>query len=334
MPRVKQDPRAPGPRNAITDVAGLVVGNASDPDIRSGVTVLTADEPFVCGVDVRGGAPGTREIALLDPSATVERVHALVLSGGSAFGLGAADGVMAGLRERGVGFPVGPVRVPVVPAAILFDLLNGGRGWNASPYPALGRSALDVAGPDFAIGTAGAGTGATTADAKGGLGTASLMLTDGTAVGALVAVNAVGSVLAGGGPHFLAAPHEIDGEFGGLGVSTAPATVRLKGREQGTATTVGVVATNAALDKAGCRALAMAAQAGLAQAIWPVATPLDGDLVFGVATGTGEPIRDPATRTDLAIAAASAMARAVARGVHAAKPEPVDLVPSWRARFG
>ena len=323
----------PGPRNAITDVQGLRVGCAEDRRIRTGTTVLTADAPFACGVDVRGGAPGTREVALLDPTATVERVHALVLSGGSAYGLGAAEGVMGALRERGLGFPVGPARVPVVPAAILFDLLNGGESWTDSPYPALGRRALDAASSDFAIGSHGAGAGATTADLKGGLGTASLVLGDGTTVGALVAVNAVGSVLAGEGPHFLAAPHERNAEFGGLGASDAFATLRLKGREPGQATTIGIVATSTPLSKAGCASLAGAGQNGLARAVWPVATPLDGDLVFGVSVGDGTPERDPAWRTELAVAAADCMARAVARAVYEAMPEPGDVVPAWRERF-
>ena len=324
----------PGARNAITDVGGLLVGCAEDARIKTGVSVLTAERPFTCGVDVRGGAPGTRETALLAPTATVERVHALVLSGGSAHGLGAAEGVMSLLRERGVGFPVGPVRVPVVPTAILFDLLNGGEDWDESPYPALGRRALETAAPVFAIGTSGAGAGATTADAKGGLGTASLVLDDGTTVGALVAVNAIGSALAGGGPRFLAAPHERGDEFGGLGTADGPLTLRLKGRSGGEATTIGIVATSASLDKAGCAALAGAAHAGLARAIWPVATPLDGDLVFGVATGEEAPERDAARRTDLAIAAADCMARAVARGVYAARSERGDVVPAWSARWG
>lgn len=326
-------PGRPGPRNAITDVGGLLVGCAEDGRIRTGATVLLADRPFACGLDVRGGAPGTRETALLAPTATVERVHALVLSGGSAHGLGAAEGVVEGLRARGVGFAVGPVRVPVVPAAILFDLLNGGEGWDASPYPALGRAALEAAAPDFAIGTSGAGAGATTADLKGGLGTASLVLSDGTSVGALVAVNAIGSVLAGEGPQFLAGSFERGNEFGGLGASAAPAALRLKGHEPGAATTIGIVATDVPLDKAGCASLAGAAHAGLARAIWPVATPLDGDLVFGVSTGNGPPERDVARRTDLGIAAAECMARAVARGVYAARSEPGDTVPAWSERF-
>ena len=324
---------APGPRNAITDVPGLLVGSAEDRAIRTGASVLTAERPFACGIAVRGGAPGTREAALLDPQATVGHVHALVLSGGSAHGLGAAEGVVAALRERGVGFPVGPVRVPVVPAAILFDLLNGGADWTTSPYPALGRAALEAAATDFAIGSHGAGTGATTADLKGGLGTASLVLEDGATVGALVAVNAVGSVLAGDGPHFLAGAHERGDEFGGLGASDAPMRLRLKGHRAGESTTIGIVATDAALDKAGCAALAGAAHAGMARAVWPVATPLDGDLVFGAATGEGPPERDPARRTTLAVAAADCTARAIARAVHSATPDPGDTVPAWRARF-
>lgn len=167
----------PGPRNLITDVAGLRVGNAADAALKSGVTVLTADAPFACGVHVMGGAPGTRETDLLAPDRLVEQVDALVLAGGSAFGLGACDGVMAGLRAAGRGFAVGPVRVPIVPGAILFDLLNGGdKDWDESPYPALGRQAYEAAGPAIALGSHGAGTGALTAQWKGGLGSASAVL--------------------------------------------------------------------------------------------------------------------------------------------------------------
>ena len=165
-----------GPRNLITDVAGLRVGNAGDARLRSGVTVLTADAPFTAGVHVMGGAPGTRETDLLAPDRAVQQVDALVLSGGSAFGLDAASGVAEGLREAGRGFAVGAARVPIVPAAILFDLLNGGaQDWTENPYKALGRTALANASEDFAIGTEGAGTGATTATLKGGLGSASTL---------------------------------------------------------------------------------------------------------------------------------------------------------------
>ena len=197
----------PGPRNLITDVAGLRVGNAQDGRLRSGVTVLTADRPFVAAVGWMGGAPGTRETDLLSPDRLVQEVDALVLSGGSAFGLAACDGVMAGLAAAGRGFAVGPARVPIVPGAILFDLLNGGdKGWPANPYPALGRAALEAAGPGFALGRAGAGFGATTGRGPGGLGSASAVLSSGLTVGALVAVNALGSARVGEGRWDWAAP--------------------------------------------------------------------------------------------------------------------------------
>lgn len=165
----------PGPRNLITDVPGVLVGNASDAVLKSGVTVLTAQKPFVAGVDIRGGAPGTREIGLLAPDKLVQTVDALVLSGGSAFGLDAASGVMDRLAALGRGYRVGAVHVPIVPAAILFDLNNGGRkDWASNPYRGLGEAALDAAAPDFGIGSQGAGTGALTARVKGGLGSASV----------------------------------------------------------------------------------------------------------------------------------------------------------------
>ena len=335
-----------GPRNAITDVAGLLVGNASDARVGTGVTVLTADRPFVAGVDVRGGAPGTRETDLLAPGATVGAVHALVLSGGSAHGLDAASGVMAGLHARGIGFAVGGHVVPIVPAAILFDLMNGGdKDWGGDPpYRRLGREALDAASSDIAIGTVGAGTGATTADAKGGLGTASTRFeADGrtVTVGALVAVNALGSALHGGGPHFLAAPFERGDEFGGLGAGPgAPGfAVKMRGAADTVAnTTIGIVATDAPLDKAGCTRLAAAAHDGFARALWPVHTPLDGDLVFGVSTGGGAKRNEPGMDAliDLSSVAAECMARAIARGIHAARPDPADAPEhrAWADRFG
>lgn len=320
----------PGPRNLITDVAGLRVGNAADAAMKSGVTVLTADAPFACGVHVMGGAPGTRETDLLAPDRLVEQVDALVLAGGSAFGLGACDGVMAGLRAAGRGFAVGPVRVPIVPGAILFDLLNGGdKDWDESPYPALGRRAFEAAGPEFALGSHGAGTGALTAQWKGGLGSASAVLSDGTTVGALVAVNALGSVTAPSG-QFWAAPHEMGAEFGGLGLGGPFTPEGEPGPEKrlGEATTIAIVATDAALTKPGLTRLAVAAHDGLARAILPSHTPYDGDLVFAVSTGA-RPAPDPFR---LGHAAAAVLARAVARAVHAATPAPGDLQPCWSAR--
>ena len=317
----------PGPLNLITDVEGLRVGNAGNARLKSGVTVLTAEAPFACGVHVMGGAPGTRETDLLAPDRLVQAVDALVLSGGSAFGLGAAEGVMAGLRAAGRGFAVGDARVPIVPAAILFDLLNGGdKGWEDSPYPALGRRALESAGTRFDLGTAGAGTGAMTARWKGGLGSASAVMEDGATVGALVAVNALGSVTAPSG-QFWAAPWEMGAEFGGLGLGGPfdPGDEPVPQKRQGEATTIAIVATDAGLDKAGLTRMAVGAHDGLARAILPSHTPFDGDLVFALSTG-----RRPADPFRLGHAAACVLARAVARAVFEATPAPGDLQPCWR----
>ncbi|WP_199258796.1 P1 family peptidase [Paracoccus binzhouensis] len=324
----------PGPRNLITDVSGLRVGNARDDALRSGTTVLLGEAAFACGVNVMGGAPGTRETELLAPDKLVGGVDALVLSGGSAFGLAACDGVSDGLRAMGRGFPVGPVRVPIVPGAIVFDLLNGGdKDWQTNPYPALGRAALDAASADFALGSEGAGTGVMTRHWKGGLGSASAVLESGITLGALVVVNALGSVTAGESRQFWAAPWELGGEFGGLGLSGPyPAAHEPSPMKRlGEATTIAIVATDAALDKAGLTRLATAAQDGMARAIVPSHTPFDGDLVFAASTGA-KPLPDPAlTPFQLGHAAACTLARAIARGVHAARPRPGDLQPCWGA---
>lgn len=326
----------PGERNLITDVAGLRVGHAADARLKSGATVLVGDKPFVAGVHVMGGAPGTRETDLLAPDKTVQEVDALVLSGGSAFGLDAASGVADGLRVSGRGFAVGPVRVPIVPGAILFDLANGGeKDWAENPYKRLGAQALDAAAPDFALGTEGAGTGAVTATLKGGIGSASLRLPSGHVVGALVAVNALGSAIMGDGPQFWAAPFEIGNEFGGLGLAPAapPLAPQVKGAGPGN-TTIGIVATDAALTQAQCTRMATAAHDGMARALVPSHTPLDGDLIFAAATGE-KPLTDPLADTLLlGHAAALCVARAIARGVYEARAEAGDLKPCWRARFG
>ncbi|KKK78725.1 hypothetical protein LCGC14_2840670, partial [marine sediment metagenome] len=197
----------PGPGNSLTDIAGLRVGHAQDATLKSGVTVVTADTPFTAAVHVMGGAPGTRETDLLAPDKTVAAVDALVLSGGSAYGLDACSGVVDALRARGRGFRVGDALIPLVPGAILFDLLNGGdKDWERNPYADLGRKALDAAAEDFALGSVGAGTGALSAMVKGGLGSASLQLPDGSMVGALVGANPVGAVTTPGDRHFHAAP--------------------------------------------------------------------------------------------------------------------------------
>ncbi|WP_151718370.1 P1 family peptidase [Gemmobacter serpentinus] len=326
-----------GPRNLITDVAGLRVGNAHDARLRSGCTVLLGDAPFVAAVHVMGGAPGTRETDLLAPERLVQQVDALTLSGGSAFGLDAASCVADGLRGQGRGFAVGAQRVPIVPGAILFDLLNGGdKDWTRNPYADLGRAALDAACLDFDIGTAGAGYGAATATLKGGLGSASAVLDSGITVGALVAVNALGSVTIGDGPHFWAAPFEIGAEFGGLGFAGHhdPLTEPLPMKRQGEATTIAIVATDARLTQAEARRMAVAAQDGMARAILPSHTLLDGDLVFAAATGRQamqDPLRD---LFQIGHVAAQVLARAIARAIFSAKPLPGDLQPSWHSRFG
>ena len=327
----------PGARNLITDVTGLRVGNADDATLRSGTTVLTADASFAAAVHVMGGAPGTRETDLLAADKLVDAVDAIFLSGGSAFGLSAGDGVMAGLRAMGRGFAVGEARVPIVPGAIVFDLLNGGnKDWTANPYPALGRAALDSAAADFAIGSAGAGTGAMTARLKGGLGSASAVLDSGITVGALVAVNALGSVTVGDGPQFWAAPWEIGDEFGGLGLPAQfPAMAEvLPMKRQGEATTIAIVATDARLTQAEAQRMATAAQDGMARAIVPSHTLLDGDLVFAAATGQREmadPLRD---LFQIGHAGACCLSRAIARGIFAARQMPGDRQPSWHDRHG
>jgi len=325
----------PGPKNLITDIAGLLVGNADDPHLKSGVTVLTANRPFTAAVHVMGGAPGTRETDALSPDRLVQQADALVLSGGSALGLDAASGVANGLRAQGKGFQVGDQRVPIVPAAILFDLLNGGdKNWDQNPYAALGQRALNAAADTFALGSNGAGTGATTATLKGGLGSASLVLPSGHTVGALVAVNALGSATVGDTQHFWAAPFEIGDEFGALGPApSAPANTfatKLAGHRE--ATTIAIIATDAALTQAQATRMAVAAHDGMARALVPSHTPFDGDLIFAAATGT-KPLSDPMSDTlALGHAAALTLSRAIARGVFLATPAPNDTLPCWATR--
>ena len=322
----------PGSRNLITDVEGILVGNASDAALKSGTTVLCGREPLVASVAVMGGAPGTRETELLSPDKTVPTVDALVLSGGSAFGLDACSGVMDGLRAAGRGLRISTATIPLVPGAIIFDLLNGGaKDWGENPYRALGRAAFDAAGASFELGTEGAGTGALTAMVKGGLGSASLCLPDGSTVGALVVANPVGAVTTPGDRHFYAAPFEIGDEFGGLGVDPASALgMSFESRKRDSMhprknTTIAIVATDAALTKAECQRIATAAHDGIGRATLPAHTPNDGDLVFGVSTG-----KRPAGDVLLTGHAASlCLARAIARAAYHARPAPGDLLPTW-----
>ena len=329
----------PGLHNLITDVPGLKVGQAQDVAVRTGVTVILPDERAVAACDVRGGAPGTRETDALAPENLVEAIDAVVLSGGSVYGLAAADGVVTwlGARGRGFGLVPGIPKSPVVPGAILFDVANGGdKAWGETPpYRDLGRAAVAAAALDFDLGTAGAGYGAMAGGLKGGTGSASVVTIDGYTVGAVVGVNSWGSVIAPGGRTFWAAPFELDGEFGGLG----PAGLAAGPDEWGSAkrptetrnTTIACVATDAILTPAQAKRFAVMAQDGLARAIRPIHAPFDGDVVFAISTGR-RPLGD---QPDYAIArlgalAADALARAVARGVYAASPWPGTEVPCWR----
>lgn len=329
-----------GPNNALTDVAGLRVGHARVPDALSGTTVVLAPpEGAVAGVDVRGGAPGTRETDLLDPRSTVQRVHAVVLSGGSAFGLAAADGVMARLAAAGVGFPVPGAVVPIVPAAVLFDLGRGGPAGDPAlrPTATTGAAAADAAsGGPVAQGVVGAGTGALVGGLKGGIGTASAVLDDGTTVAALAAVNAAGSAVDPASGELHGARRGHAGEFvlppvGAAARAALQAVAESVRPQLGTATTLAVVATDATLDKAGCGRLAAMGHDGLARALAPVHTVVDGDLVFGLAT-CARPVLDVAGLMALHAAAADVVSRAVVHAVLAAETAttPAGTFRSYR----
>lgn len=326
-------------RNLITDIAGIRVGHAGDAKLGSGATAVLFDAAVVASVDVRGGGPGTRETALLDPAQTVEGIDAIVLSGGSAFGLDAASGVQAWLREKGRGFQVREARVPIVPGAILFDLLSGGdKNWGRyPPYRELGYEAAKIAGEDFALGSVGAGLGATTVNLKGGIGSASAKTRSGFTVGAIAAANAAGSMTIGSGPHFWAAPFEQDMEFGGRGWPASFPADALKFRSKGDLgenTTLAVVATDARLTKAQAKRLAVMAQSGLSRAIYPVHTPLDGDVVFAAGMGA-KPLPDPVfSLSELGMLAANVLARAIARGVYEATALSFGgALQCWRDHF-
>lgn len=327
----------PGERNAITDVPGVRVGSAEDTAARSGVTVVLPDRPAVAAVEVRGGAPGTHETDLLAPSCLVDRVDAVVLSGGSAFGLEAAAGVASWLHAQGRGFPVGTALVPIVPAAIVFDLLNGGaKDWGEMPpYRALGQRACTEAGHDVRLGNAGAGLGVKAGAIKGGLGSASALAADGLTVGALVVANPYGTIAIPGTAVPWAAALERAGEFGGpFPAALADDLDYAAASALGANTTIAVVATNATLTKAEAQRVALMAHDGIARAVWPAHTPFDGDTVFAVATGA-VPLPRPAAGALCRIGAMAAdcLARAIVRGVLTA--EDLGDLPSfrtWRAR--
>lgn len=329
----------PGTLNLITDVAGIAVGNAEDHRLLSGVTVVLPDEAAEAVVELRGGAPGTRETDALDPTALAGQAHAVVLAGGSVFGLDAASGVTDALAARGIGFRfrAQPLACPVVPAAILFDLLNGGDKDFAGnpPYARLGREALDNAAATFALGNAGAGYGAICGRLKGGLGSASAVL-EGFTVGALVAVNSFGAAVNPATGALWAEPFALDGEFGREhrrrpadepwhAVFAGSKLDRDEPPAPGQSTTIAVVATDALLSKAELSRFAIMAADGLPRAIRPIHTPFDGDCVFGLATAR-QPLPEPHSRALAALGtlAADALARAVGRALWEA-----TAIPGW-----
>jgi D-aminopeptidase len=334
-----------GPKNLITDVPGLRVGNVHSDRLRSGVTVVLPEASARGAADIRGGGPGTRETETMAGWGLVNEIHAITLSGGSALGLDAATGVQSWLREQGIGFELRGARVPIVPQAILFDLLNGGdKDWGRHPpYRDMAYEAASIASADFALGSAGAGYGATVAwrapgmRMLGGLGSASCVLEDGITVGALAAVNAAGTVTLGDTPQFWAAPYEMAGEFGGLGFpTTLPFSARqaiMKGAPQEN-TTLAVIATDAALAKPDLKRLAMMAHTGMARAINPVHTPVDGDIVFALSTGDRRVADGPLGVAMLGAAAADTLARAIARAVYDAGGPGVEAdCPAYRDAF-
>ena len=342
--------------NHLTDVDGVRVGHAGCTNLVSGVTACLFDPPAIGGVAILGGAPAGRDIECLGANRVVEHVDAIVLSGGSGFGLDAATGVQAWLREQSRGFEVGGVRVPIVPQAICFDLLNGGnKDWGRfPPYRELGYEAASVATSDLSLGSVGGGLGATTVNFKGGVGSASARTSFGATVGALLVVNALGSATVGDGPHFWAAPFEEGSEFGGFGparaFSHADRALRWKGGAplktaiddggggQPHATTIGIIATDAILTKPQAERLAIAAHDGFARALRLTHALFDGDMLFAVSTrrkalpaggdGAGALI-------ELGGVAADCVARAIARGIYEAqRPGPLyNGPPAFRESF-
>lgn len=332
----------PGPANSLIDVAGLQIGCAHDAAAATGVTVIVPDAPAICAVDVRGGGPGTRETDALEPQNLVHTVDALTLSGGSVYGLAAADAVAAAMGAAGKGFRLavreGVPPSPIVPAAILYDLANGGnKAWGETPpYASLARAAYAGRGKDVPLGNAGAGYGAGAGGLKGGQGSASIVSKDGVTVAALACVNSFGSVVIPGSRAFWAWQLEQNDEFGGVRPQTNAGDLDLDAwgysRLDALAranTTLIVVATDAALTRVELKRVAQMAGAGMARAIRPIFGPSDGDVVFALSTGVG-PLDEPRTLPLVRIGALAAdcVARAIARGVYAA--ESIDGRTAWR----
>jgi L-aminopeptidase/D-esterase-like protein len=330
----------PGQTNSIADISGLRVGQATDWDAKTGVSVVLCDEPMTAGISTLGGAPGTRDTDLLRQGNSVEKVNGIALSGGSAFGLDAAGGVMAALAEQNIGYEVKGSVVPIVPSAILFDLASGGKKWEQRypPHRELGYEAVLAADRNVSLGSIGAGTGAIAGWLKGGIGSASSTMPNGVTVAALIAVNSLGQTTIGDHANFWAAPFEMSSEFGGLGPARnhhGADNMRLKffdelAEKQNT--TIGIVATDADLTPSQCERLAVSGQDGLARAIWPCHTPLDGDCIFSLSNGERE--IDERSFFLLCAAASAVCARAVARGVYEANALQNDPYPSWQQKFG
>ncbi len=334
---------APGRLNCITDVPGLLVGNAHDENLRSGVTVLTGETAFTAIVDIRGASPGTRDTNALNLTSVGFPVDAIVLSGGSLYGLDAVSGVLAYLRAQGRGraYEKGIAPLPIVPGAILFDLTNGGdKNWgDETPYPALGRKAAEQASTEFPLGNVGAGYGARAGQYKGGLGSASTAVADGIVVGALAAVNSVGSPVIPGSDAFWAFPLEQQREFGGRlpgqieSISLELPPDMKEAPSAGTNTTLVIVATNAPVSRVGLQQIAIMATDGFARAVRPSHTPFDGDLVYAVSTAIDPPDHtDPIQTMTLGHVAADAVARAITRGVYEA--DTLGSFKSYRQTFG
>ena len=328
-----------GKKNLITDVTGVLVGNSHDEIMKSGVTVFTSEKRFAAAVTVLGGAPGTRETDLLESDKLVEKIDAIVLSGGSAFGLDAATGVVDCLRKENRGYPLKDINIPIVPSAILADLFNGGDDqWKENPYRKLGKLAFNSISNSFRIGTIGAGYGATTSNLKGGLGSASIVLGNGATVGALVAVNPSGSVVTDGSNSFWASPFEIGDEFGGKEFIPPKNIFTEYHRGDDTRkdnfsidnTTIAIVATDLELSKVELKRISVAAHDGMSRAILPSHTPYDGDLIFAVSTGRKKIKINPNDIYNIGNAAAICLSRAIARGVYEAKSEKNDLLPTWQ----
>jgi L-aminopeptidase/D-esterase-like protein len=331
----------PGPFNSLGDVQGLSIGCAEDANALTGVTVIVPDERAVCAAEILGGGPGTRETDALASKNLVDAVDAVVLAGGSVYGLGAADGVAAAMGAEGRGFALidlpGVPRSPVIPAAILYDLANGGnKAWgDAPPYAALGKRAYAARSRDVKLGNAGAGLGAKAGALKGGQGSASIVTADGFTIAALACVNSWGSTTIPGSRAFWAHPFEIDGEFGGV---KPDANIAIDAEDWGGAkfaptpranTTIACVAIDADLKPHEAKRIAQMASAGLARAVRPVFAPFDGDVVFTIATAqkpTPEP--RPLSIARLGAAAADCLARAIARGVYEA--QTIGPHTAWR----